>query len=150
MVTLIRGMILTAAALCFAGCEPQAKGFVLPPGDVQAGQAAFVSLGCPTCHSVVGAIEHSPIAEGGELHVVLGGEVRRVATYGELVTSIIHPTHRLARPVRAPYVDGEGRSKMPDYNSAMTVDQLVDITAFLQSTYSIVPPSYTPYHIPLR
>ena len=141
---------LLLGVLLLTACNLQSKGFVLPPGDVEAGKAAFSALGCTGCHSVVGEIDHSPVAEDGRLHVVLGGEVQRIATYGELVTSIVHPTHGLARPVRAPYVDDTGRSKMPDFNGTMTVEQLVNITAFLQGTYSITPPEYTPYHIPQR
>lgn len=144
---------LIAAVLLsvLSGCgNPQARGFVLPPGDIQAGQKAFVDAGCVRCHSVAGAVEHSPVAEEGNLHVPLGGEVPRIQTYGELVTSIVHPNHRLARPVRAPMVSEDGESKMPNFNGAMTVQQLIDITAFLQNSYALAPPDYGAYYIPQR
>lgn len=144
--TLLLGLLLT-----LGGCDnPQARGFVLPPGDVEAGKRAFVDAGCSNCHSVAGAVEHSPVAEEGNLHVPLGGEVKRIQTYGELVTSLVHPNHRLARPVRAPMVSEDGESKMPNYNSVMSVQQLIDITAFLQSSYSLAPPDYGAYYIPQR
>ena len=63
-------------------------------------------------------------------------------TYGELVTSIINPSHRLARGMDPRHVDGEGESKIPRYNEVMTVQQLVDITEFLSSKYSVWAPEY--------
>ncbi|MEM1436290.1 MAG: cytochrome c [Pseudomonadota bacterium] len=147
----LSGGLLISLLLLLGGCDnPQTRGFVLPPGDVEAGQQAFVDSGCSRCHSVAGAVEHSPIAEEGTLHVPLGGEVKRIQTYGELVTSLVHPNHRLARPVLAPMVSEVGESKMPNFNSIMTVQQLIDITTFLQSSYQLAPPNYGAYHIPQR
>jgi hypothetical protein len=73
--------------------------------------------------------------------VVLGGEVQEVRTDGYLVTSIIHPSHKLG-----PYPRGEvavdGESRMPDYTRSMTVRQLIDVVAYLQSHYRVTPPPY--------
>ena len=87
-------------------------------------------------------------AEQPELTIELGGEVSRIKTYGELVTSIINPSHRLAKGYSAEYVQDDGVSKMPVYNDAMTVTQLVDLVAFLQSKYTLKeyePTVYVPY-----
>lgn len=138
-------LIISASA-----CNPQQQGFSLPPGNADAGATAFSALGCAQCHSVVGAIEHSPLADDGQLNVVLGGEVRKIATYGDLVTSIIHPTHRLQQPVKARFLDADGKSRMPNFNDRMTVEQMINITTFLQGTYRIVAPEYAPYYIPQR
>jgi hypothetical protein len=72
--------------------------------------------------------------------VVLGGRVFEVRTDGYLVTSIINPSHRLAREFRGAILTTEsGESRMPDHNDVMTVGQLTDLVAFLQSTYTTMP-----------
>ena len=77
-------------------CQPQSEGFALPPGDAERGKASFVELGCNACHRIQDAI---PRAENANetIDVRLGGQVSRIKTYGDLVTSIINPSHRLSR-----------------------------------------------------
>ena len=127
------------------GCEGQSKGFALPPGDKEAGKATFVLLNCNHCHSVKGEIEKLPDGHS-TINYELGGEVTRIRTYGDLVTSIINPSHKLSR-VDESFVTEEGQSKMRRYNDFMTVQELVDLTAYLESTYQLVPPPYTVYHM---
>jgi len=143
-------ILVTAALSVASGCatSPKSgKGFTLPEGDPQAGKANFISLRCNACHKIDG-IDHVP-AKGWESEpaITLGGQVRPIVTYGELVTSIINPSHRLAKgyPVYAVSVDG--RSKMKNYNDAMTVTQLIDLVAFLQSEYKL--PEYQPTQYPI-
>jgi hypothetical protein len=76
---------------------------------------------------------------------VLGGASRRVRTYGDLVTSIINPTHRLIAGFPAEQVSRDGESLMPVLNDVMTVQQLIDLVALLQSSYEVVPPADDPY-----
>ena len=133
------------------GCSPSPKsgqGFTLPEGNRQAGEATFVQLQCNACHSVSGIDQ--PMEGGGpQMSIGLGGEVGRIATYGELVTSIINPSHRIASSVK---VDGDdSESQMRSYNDEMTVKQLCDLVAFLQSKYKLreydptLYPEYGPY-----
>lgn len=122
------------------GCTPapkSARGFTLPDGDVERGKTIFVNLQCNACHKVAG-IEQL-VAEGTkpEISVSLGGEVTRISTYGELVTGIINPSHRLAKGHPAEEVSVDGQSKMKNYNDVMTVSQLIDLVAFLQSKYKL-------------
>lgn len=145
---------LAAAALLsmaagLGGCESQSQGFVLPPGDVEKGKTAFVDLGCAACHVLQGVFKKLPTEEGGDevIEVVLGGPVSRVKTYGDLVTSIINPSHRLSRGTHEDTVNPDGTSKMPFYNDVMTVQELVDLTTLLQSTYSLKVPEYNPYYL---
>ena len=72
-----------------SGDAEQARGFRLPPGDMEAGAQAFSDLNCAECHTVEGSDRFSQIPENADLHVVLGGQVHVVKTYGELVTAII-------------------------------------------------------------
>ncbi|MCA9231605.1 MAG: hypothetical protein KDA57_13220 [Planctomycetales bacterium] len=79
--------------------------------------------------------------------VALGGKVSQIKTYGELVTSIINPSHRFAKGYTPGEVAVEGESKMTNYNDVMTVSQLIDLVAFLQAHYEIR--EYEPTHYPL-
>ena len=134
-----------AVALLSTACgKPE---FALPPGDVEAGKTAFVELRCNSCHSVEGNIEHKPTTDGA-IHVELGGTVSRVKTYGDLVTSIINPSHKLSRGLNTMTTTQQGTSRMPIYNEVMTVQQLVDITAFLETTYEVWVPPYNVYQYP--
>ena len=86
------------AMLTTACVNPRSSaGFRLPDGDIERGKAAFLELKCYTCHTVSGIDIGVRGKEYAYLRsVVLGGETRRVKTYGELVTSIINPSHALA------------------------------------------------------
>lgn len=125
-----------------SGCTPQptsGKGFTLPDGNSDRGKTVFTELNCHQCHTVSGT-ELPPI-EDGEMNIELGGEVTRIDTYGQLVTSIINPSHRLAKGHSAE----DGTSKMKNYNDILTVSQLIDLVAFLQSEYRLKPYEPTPY-----
>ena len=89
--------IATVCTLFLCSCSQdrrQAKGFVLPKGDIEKGKSEFVNLGCHQCHTVANVKLPNP-PKTSEVTFALGGEVSRVKTYGELVTSIIQPQHVL-------------------------------------------------------
>jgi len=140
---------LLSMTVGLAGCESQSQGFVLPPGDTERGKTAFVDLGCAACHALQGVFKKLPMEEGGDevIEVVLGGPVSRVKTYGDLVTSIINPSHYLSRGSHKDTMYPDGTSKMPYYNDVMTVQELVDLTTLLQSNYSLTVPEYSPYYL---
>jgi hypothetical protein len=76
------------------GCEIGPKsgiGLRLPDGDLARGEKAFHKLGCDACHAIVR--EDRSRARAPEVVVVLGGKVAHIETHGELVTSIINPSH---------------------------------------------------------
>jgi hypothetical protein len=83
----------------------------------------------------------------GAVDVELGGTVTRVKTYGELVTSIINPSHKLAPgyPLDEISTDGESLMTLAHLNDVMTVQQLIDLVAFLQARYQVAPPQYDPF-----
>ena len=138
-------MLALAALAALSGCEADRmseKGFSLPEGNAMNGREAFVYMHCHECHSVVNE-EFPVVAMADPPFVELGGRVTRVKTYGELVTAIINPSHKLAPgyPVEVVSNDGES-SKMPVYNGYMTVQELIDIVAFLQPHYDVFVPAY--------
>ncbi|HLA76385.1 MAG TPA: c-type cytochrome [Vicinamibacteria bacterium] len=137
-----RVVVTAALAVAVMACTASPKsaaGFRLPNGDADRGQAAFVGLRCNGCHRVAGLDLGQPTAVPS-VPVVLGGEVPHVKTDGELVTSIIAPSHRVPEDLPADLVRRAGGSRMPDYSDVMTVRQMVDLVAFLQSRYRVVRP----------
>lgn len=135
-------VVAAAFAVATLACTATSKssaGFSLPNGDVARGQAAFVDLRCNGCHRVAGLDLGEPTATP-PVPVVLGGEVPHVKTDGELVTSIIDPSHQIAKDLPQDLVKRAGGSRMPDYSDVMTVRQMVDLVAFLQSRYRVVRP----------
>jgi hypothetical protein len=140
------GRLLVLAVLAsLAGCEADRmseRGFSLPEGNAMAGREAFVYMHCHECHTVVDE-QFPAVAMADPPFVELGGKVTRVKTYGELVTAIINPSHKLAQGYPAEQVTSDGEeSRMPVYNGYMTVQELIDIVAFLQPHYDVFVPQY--------
>ena len=137
-------IVVIALAVSLAGCDrdPMSeRGFRLPDGDAMAGREAFLYMQCNECHTIAGLT--LPVIEGLDPpYVELGGEVTRVKTYGELVTAIINPSHKLADGYAEEVVSQDGQSKMYVYNRHMTVQELIDIVMFLQPHYDVVVPEF--------
>jgi L-cysteine S-thiosulfotransferase len=141
------GMLVLMAG-CTAGRYSSA-GFRLPPdGDIERGKAAFITLGCNNCHAVAGADLPEPTVQP-PVPVVLGGSVPAPVTDGHLVTSIIYPAYQrrdqIARYPKAE-ITHNGEPRMPHYDERMTVRQLTDMVAFLQSKYVVRRPLPEYYH----
>ena len=132
-------LLVVVVALASLACEvgPQSgRGLRLPEGDLEAGKLAFQELACTTCHDVVG-VPMQGRGERPDTIVTLGGEVTRVESYGQLVTSIINPSHKISGRQPREQVSEGGESKMENFNDQMTVSQLIDLTQFLQSRYEL-------------
>src|SRR5690606_38527562 len=95
-----QSILLFLLMLVFIACKPESRGFVLPEGDIATGKQLFVSLNCTDCHSI-GVLARNPSASQDYPDVQLGGEVTALKTYGELVTSVINPTHKLSQKWQA-------------------------------------------------
>ena len=140
MAALIALATLTA---CDTGPK-SAIGFRLPDGDAEVGRQLFVQLECNSCHTIY-ELEIPAASEPGPVSISLGGPVARVRTYGQLVSSVINPSHRIAPRYSDEGVSQDGESLMRIYNETMTVQQLVDLVAFLQVQYKVTVPQYS-YH----
>ena len=150
MVKLVVCLLTSVALSLAAGCatSPKSgKGFTLPQGNAQAGKEIFIKQQCNACHQVDGIDQIA--AEGGkpQMSIALGGEVTQVQTYGELVTSIINPSHRLANGYPLDEISVSGQSKMRNYNDVMTVTELTDLVMFLQSKYKLQEFELTDYPV---
>lgn len=129
------------ACLSVVACDYSPKssqGFRLPDGDIEAGRAVYVKMQCASCHAIEG---REVLREGiePEMTVPLGGMTTMVDTYGQLVTSVINPSHKIARTYRKADVSDDGVSKMRNYNDVMTVTELIDLVAFVQDQYEEFP-----------
>ena len=128
------------ALLLLAACTEDPKspaGFRLPDGDVARGKGVFVARGCIACHLVPGMDFPPPHPPGGITPVTIGGESPIAKTDGELVTSILIPTHRVAPQVAAELEAKGMKTPMPSYQEVLTVRELIDVVAFLQSRYQV-------------
>jgi hypothetical protein len=121
-------------------------GFPVDQGDIAAGRQAFIDHRCHQCHSI--ADERLPPLAGADRPILeLGGPTTTVRSYADLTTSIINPDHAISER----YVDQELtrnaqlplETPMPMPNiDTMTVRQLIDIVAFLDSRYQLVVEDY--------
>ncbi len=143
------GAKFSAVALCLllalGACDREQilseRGFRLPEGDPVAGRETFLYMQCNQCHTVRG--EDLPTIAGSEPYVELGGTSTRVKSYGELVTAIVNPSHKLADGYPVEAVSEDGESNMYVYNRYMTVQELTDLVRFLQPHYKVVTPKYS-------
>lgn len=140
--------IVAVLSACDTGVQSP-RGFSLPVGDAAAGKEVFIEFGCLSCHTLKG-VEVPDMEKNPTISVALGGEVTRIKTYAELVTSVINPSHKIARNYPRSMVQEEGgESKMVIYNDIMTVTQLTDLVTFLQPHYTLreyQPTTYTGFH----
>jgi L-cysteine S-thiosulfotransferase len=140
--TPVRTLIAAALAAALLACNASPKssaGFRLPDGDAERGRVVFAEMRCHTCHKVADADFPAPTADP-PVPVVIGGEAPYAKTDGELVTSIINPSHKIVPGLRGEQVMRGDKSRMPNYGDLMTVRQMIDLVAFLQSRYRVVRP----------
>ena len=143
-VLLILSIIVSITLIsCTKGADSP-KGFSLPKGDAEIGQTVFLKYQCLSCHTLEGVTQEG-IHKNADISVALGGETRKTVTYAELVTSVINPSHKLASRYLITDVSTEGTSKMIVFNDVMTVTELVNLVAFLQPKYKLVPYQPTRY-----
>jgi hypothetical protein len=141
---------LVAGFVCIAtlaACAPNTALVVrFPLGNVERGREAFVALECHACHRIQDVQLTPPATTPTSFDVVLGGHTPRIETYGDIITAIVNPSHRLARSYREAAGRGEASPMAAQFlNDVMTTQQLVDIAAFLRTEYDYIPPPSPPY-----
>ena len=131
---------LTSVVLC-GGCRDtgtprdvatgEDRVIVLPSGDVANGKIAFVDLQCYSCHSIARPMDPTDPARTLPARVALGSLTEASPSRAALANRILKPSHGLVtteRRLDAPL-------PMVDYSYRMTIRQLADLVAYLQSTY---------------
>jgi hypothetical protein len=129
-------LLLGLAGLLAA--EPAGKGFRFPGGEAEQGRGAFIALNCIQCHTVAGVDLPDPKSPR-RIELGLGGRVRFVKNYEDLVVAITNPRHVVTEQYRAILTNAEANGGiepvMPDLTKDMSVRQLMDLNAFLDDAY---------------
>lgn len=106
----------------------KSDGFYLPVGDADEGRKAFTKFKCVTCHAVY--FDRSlpqPVAE--KPGPVLGAP-ERMHMPGEFADAIVSPSRHIMPGFEQKDSDGK-LSRMGEFSQMMTVQELVDIVAYL-------------------
>jgi len=111
---------------------PEGWKFTWPTGDAAAGREVFVKLECYTCHEMKG--EQFPRPDAGLEPGKVGPELSFMAPLHPLeyfAEAIINPSAVIeeGKGYRAP----DGKSKMPSYNDLVTVQEVIDLVAYLKT-----------------
>ncbi len=117
---------------------PKGWRFALPHGNPDAGRKAFADFECFKCHTVQGEEFPAPKADQEGVGPDLSGMgPMHPAEY--FAESIVNPDASAAwrikhhKEEKKGYLGPDGKTKMPSYNGAMTVQQLIDLVAYLKS-----------------
>ena len=140
-------LVVLGVPALLAGCvSAKLFGFPVDQGDIAAGRQAFIDHRCHQCHSIADETL-PPLAGAGRPILELGGPTTIIHTYADLTTSIINPNHAISERYRDQQVVLKGEipleSPMPRPNlDTMSVSQLIDIVAFLDSKYRVMVEDY--------
>ncbi len=132
--TAVAGVLIVALAGCTAE-RKSASGFRLPDGDPERGRMVFAEMKCYTCHKVYERDDLPEPTADPSVPVTLGGRFARVPSDGHLVTSIIHPSHKISSRYAHAMVTTGNSSRMGDFTESMSVQELIDLVAFLHTVY---------------
>ena len=126
----ILGLFRVAAQPSVHGQHGTPDGWTLswPAGDPSRGRAAFVRFECYSCHEVQGERFPAPNEPGK-----LGPELSAMGPLHEpayFVEAIVNPNAVVDRG--RGYDAADGSSKMPSYNDSLTVQELIDLVAYLK------------------
>lgn len=109
---------------------PEAWKFSWPAGNPVSGREVFVKLECYTCHEVKG--EQFPNPDPGDDPGKVGPELSGMAPLhaAEYFTEAIINPNAVVEEGRGRSPDG--KSKMPSYNDLVTVQEVIDLVAYLK------------------
>jgi len=114
---------------------PEGWKLTWPQGDPVKGREVFVKLECYSCHAVKGEQFPAPSGEiGPELAAM--GPLHDAEYFAE---AIIHPNAVIEKG--RDYEAADGSSKMPSYNDLVTVQEVIDLVAYLKT---LRPPTEAP------
>ncbi|MCZ7625157.1 MAG: cytochrome c [Candidatus Methylomirabilis sp.] len=112
--------------------------FTMPTGDHHTGRQVFIDFECFKCHDVAGEDFPAPAAEQGDVGPALSGMgAMHPAEY--FLETMIDPNASVAWRIKhhkdedKGYLGPDGKSKMPSYNDTMTVQQLIDLVAYMKT-----------------
>jgi hypothetical protein len=105
---------------------PKGWQFSFPEGDPKTGKAVLMNMQCYSCHSINIPGEKLPSGPGG-----VGPDLTTYSALPKeyLAESIIKAHTIVAAPG---YTIKEGKASMGNYNHFMTIQEMIDIVAFLK------------------
>lgn len=131
-ISILLASILVVANGCSIRTYHPEDRFELPDGNSTTGRAVFVKMSCYSCHAVQGDTHPEPVAQP-TVPVVLGPEYAKWSNE-RLALSIVDPSHNVPKEFRySPDIRLGTLSRMGNYRDVMTVQELVDIVAYLRS-----------------
>lgn len=131
----LAGTLVGTLAACAAHQPAPASTLAWPAGDPEAGRDAFIRVGCAACHAVEGAGDMpEPVAQP-PVPVTFGRPAPSRPTAERLVEAIVNPDVHIAESHRPRQVQMGDQSRMGDFTRVLTVRELIDIVAFLQSLH---------------
>ena len=104
--------------------HPKSWRFTMPKGDSAKGKAVFEKFECSYCHEVRGEQFPAPVESAPELSQM--GPLHPVEFFAE---SIINPNAIVPNAYR----DSDGKSPMTNFAEKMTVQELIDVSAYVAS-----------------
>jgi len=105
---------------------PKGWKFSFPDGDPKAGKTVFMNMQCYSCHAI--QLPHESLgAPAGRVGPDLTGYSALPKEY--LAESIIKAHTIVAAPG---YTVKEGKAAMGNYNHFLTIQEMIDLVAFLQ------------------
>lgn len=123
-------IIMTMEELHNHGGTPPGWRFRIPKGDVADGRKAFVKMECFACHNIDGEkfpkLAEDPAKVGPDLTGM--GPMHGDGAY--FFESIVNPSRII---VKGPGYIKNGLSVMPSYADSMTLQEAVDLVAYLKS-----------------
>jgi mono/diheme cytochrome c family protein len=140
---LLSVVVGTAVSIRAQQMEHEAHGtpggwkFAWPKGDRAKGRDLFAKLECYSCHEVRGETFPAPSEKekvGPELSAM--GPLHEAEYFAE---AIIKPSATIEKGKG--YEASDGSSRMPSFNDVMTVQELIDLVAYLRA---LTPPLQTP------
>lgn len=109
------------------GHHPRGWSFTLPQGDASKGREVFVKFACFACHRVAGEGFPDPGAAAVGPELTQMGAMHPLEFFAE---SVIHPDAVIAHDR---FKANDGRSMMRTVNNLMTVEELINLSAYLAS-----------------
>lgn len=108
---------------------PKGWRFTWPKGDAAKGRQAFAKFECYACHEVKGEKFPAP-TDAGKVGPELStmGPLHDVDYFAE---AIINPGAVIEKG--RGYLAADGTSKMPSFNDSMTVQELIDLIAYVKA-----------------
>lgn len=127
----LSGAVLGQKAGTAKPSVPKGWTFSFPEGDPETGKQLYVKMQCYTCHTIK-LPKETLAAQPGKIGPELTGYAVLPKEY--LASSIIQAHTVVAAPG---YTVKEGKAAMGNYNHFLTVQELIDLVAFLKHSATI-------------